>query len=74
MTITSLGNGLYHVDTGDITADHRPIADVCSLSGNVLRTYFDGEYCIHGVPVIRVTLGPVSLARISALAVGERMD
>ncbi len=69
MKITRIDSELFRVDTGDIAADCRPIADVCVLDGSHLRTHYDGS--LHTVPPIRVKLGLVSLARIQSLAVNE---
>jgi hypothetical protein len=70
ITITKTSAQSFNVDTGTITADLRPIADECRLDGSELRTYYDGR-SIHIVPQIRIALGPVSFAKVSAMAVGE---
>lgn len=72
MKITNIGSGEYFVETGIMTADIRPIEDICILTGNVLRTLYDGE-TVHTVPPIRIILGPKSLAIVSALHPNEQV-
>ncbi len=70
ITITKISAQSFNVDTGTITADLRPIADECRLNGRELVTHYDGR-TIHIVPPILVALGPVSFAKVSAMAVGD---
>ena len=70
MKITATTHNEFIVETGDFTADNRAIVGRCFLGGNILRNaYKAGE--ILTVPPIRVTLGPVSFAKVTALKVGQ---
>ena len=70
MKITATTHNEFIVETGDFTADGREIAGRCFLGGNVLRNVYKyGE--ILTVPPIRIALGPVSFAKVTALKVGQ---
>jgi hypothetical protein len=74
MKITATTHNEFIVETGDLTADLRPITVRCVLGGNILRT----APCRHGeisvLPSIRVHLGAVSFAKVTALKTGESVD
>jgi hypothetical protein len=71
LTITRTSIDTYRVDTDTLLSDGSYRADGClKLHGNVLRSFErPGHIRIGGL--MNLTLGPLSLARVSALAVGE---
>jgi hypothetical protein len=71
MKITATTHNEFLVETGDLTADLRPIVTRCFLGGNILRTAPCKAGEISTVPFIHVVLGPVSFAEVTALKVGQ---
>lgn len=70
ITITRITESEYRVDTGNLTADCRPIVDVCDFRQGCLHTAYT-KGIIHTVPTIHLKLGSKSLAAVTAMTVGE---
>lgn len=69
MKITATTHNEYFVETGDMTADLRPISARCFLGGNILRVaYKRGEIVLTP---LRVELGPEAFDKVTRLKVGE---
>jgi type 1 fimbria pilin len=69
MEITKLSDGTFAVDSGEITESGTKISARCQLNGTTLQTVYSKSMIV--LTPIRVKLGPVSLAAVSALKVGE---
>ena len=73
MKITRKSETQYFVETGDLTADLRPISGVCVMVGNVMKSQSQPGF-LSTVPPIRITLGQTSFASVGALQVGDSVS